>query len=51
MSKLATLKRLGYDSNEMTAHGCRATARTILDETLGFRPGIIEPHICKCDAK
>lgn len=38
----SALKRLGYDSNEMTAHGFRATARTILDETLGFRPDIIE---------
>ncbi len=38
----SALKRLGYNSNEMTAHGFRATARTILDETLGFRPDIIE---------
>jgi len=29
----------------MTAHGFRATARTILDETLGFRPDIIEHQL------
>lgn len=41
----SALKRLGYESNEMTAHGFRATARTILDETLGFRPDIIEHQL------
>ncbi len=37
----AALKRLGYQANELTAHGFRATARTILDETLDFRPELI----------
>jgi len=41
----AALKRLGYDSNDTTAHGFRATARTILDETLGFRPDFIEHQL------
>lgn len=41
----SALKRLGYDSTEMTTHGFRATARTILDETLGFRPDIIEHQL------
>ena len=29
----------------MTGHGFRATARTILDEELGFRPDIIEHQL------
>lgn len=41
----AALRRLGYDANELTAHGFRATARTILDETLDFRPDIIEHQL------
>jgi integrase len=41
----AALKRLGYQANELTAHGFRATARTILDETLDFRPDIIEHQL------
>jgi integrase len=41
----AALKRLGYGSTEMTGHGFRATARTILDEVLGFRPDIIEHQL------
>jgi integrase len=41
----SALKRLGYHSDDMTAHGFRATARTILDETLGFRPDIIEHQL------
>jgi integrase len=48
----AALKRLGFDSNDTTAHGFRATAhgfrataRTILDEVLGFRPDVIEHQL------
>mgnify|MGYP000938564060 CR=1 FL=1 len=41
----AALRRLGYTGNEMTGHGFRATARTILDEILGFRPDIIEHQL------
>ncbi len=41
----AALRRLGYQSKEMTAHGFRAIARTVLDEVLGFRPDIIEHQL------
>lgn len=41
----AALKRLGYDSTEVTAHGFRATARTLLDEVLNFRPDVIEHQL------
>lgn len=41
----AALRRLGYSNQEITAHGFRATARTILDETLGFRPDVIEHQL------
>ena len=33
---------LGYSSDTMTAHGFRATARTLLDEKLEFEPALIE---------
>ena len=36
---------MGYDSSDLTAHGFRASARTILDEVLGFRPDIIEHQL------
>lgn len=38
----AALRRLGYSNNEMTGHGFRAMARTILDEVMGMRPDFIE---------
>ena len=39
----AALRRMGIDTKEeLTGHGFRAMARTILDEVLGFRPDIIE---------
>jgi len=41
----SALKRLGYDSTEMSTHGFRATARTLLDEILGIRPDIIEHQL------
>ena len=41
----AGLRRLGYESGTVTGHGFRATARTILDEVLGFRPDIIEHQL------
>lgn len=40
---LAALRRMGFDKSEMSIHGFRAMARTILDEVLGFRPDFIEP--------
>ena len=42
----AALRRLGYDTQkEMTGHGFRATARTILDEHLRIDPSIIEAQL------
>ena len=38
----AALRRMGYTSDEMTGHGFRAMARTILDEVLQVRPDFIE---------
>lgn len=42
---LAALRRLGYTKDEMTGHGFRAMARTILDEVLGVRPDFIEHQL------
>ena len=39
------LRTMGYDNNTMTAHGFRATARTILDEVLCFRVDLIEHQL------
>jgi integrase len=39
---LSALRRLGIEKEEMTGHGWRAVARTLLDEALGFRVAIIE---------
>lgn len=41
----AAMRRLGYGTNDMTAHGFRAMARTVLDEVLGFRPDFIEHQL------
>jgi len=41
----AALRRLGYERDEMTGHGFRAMARTILDEVLQFRPDFIEHQL------
>lgn len=41
----AALHRIGYTGDEVTIHGLRATARTLLDETLGFRPDFIEHQL------
>lgn len=41
----AALRRLGYEKDEMTAHGFRAMARTILDEVLQVRPDFIEHQL------
>jgi integrase len=42
---LAALRRLGIDKEEMSGHGFRAVARTILDEVLGVRPDYIEHQL------
>jgi len=39
------LRTLGYDNDTMTPHGFRATARTLLDEVLGFRIEWIEQQL------
>jgi integrase len=42
---LAALRRMGIEKDEMSGHGFRAMARTILDEVLGFRPDWIEHQL------
>lgn len=42
---LAAMRRLGIPKDEMTGHGFRALARTVLDEVLGFRPDFIEHQL------
>lgn len=42
---LAAMRRLGIDKEEMSGHGFRAVARTILDEELGVRPDFIEHQL------
>jgi integrase len=42
---LSALRRLGIPKEEMSGHGFRAMARTILDEGLGFRPDVIEHQL------
>jgi len=41
----AALRRMGYTSDEMTGHGFRAMARTILDEVLQVRADFIEHQL------
>lgn len=42
----AALRRLGYSSDEMTAHGFRAMARTLMVERLpGIHPDVIEAQL------
>lgn len=42
---LAALRRMGIGKDEMTVHGFRALARTVLDEVLGIRPDFIEHQL------
>lgn len=42
---LNALRRMGYGKEEMTGHGFRAMARTILDEVLGYRIELIEQQL------
>jgi integrase len=39
------LRRMGIAKDEMTGHGFRAMARTLLDEVLNYRPDIIEHQL------
>ena len=41
----ASFRRMGFDGETIVGHGFRATARTILDEILGFRPDLIEHQL------
>jgi len=42
---LAALRRMGFAKDEMSGHGFRAMARTILDEVLHFRADYIEHQL------
>ncbi|MDD5215371.1 MAG: integrase arm-type DNA-binding domain-containing protein [Methylococcales bacterium] len=42
---LAALRGMGFSKDEVSVHGFRATARTLLDEVLGFRPDFIEHQL------
>jgi integrase len=41
----SALRRMGFDKSEITGHGFRAMARTILDEVLEVRPDFIEHQL------
>lgn len=45
VAMLAAFRRMGFEKEEMTTHGFRAMARTILDEVLQFRPDFIEHQL------
>lgn len=42
---LAAMRRMGIAKEEMSGHGFRAMARTILDEVMGMRPDLIEHQL------
>ncbi len=42
---LAALRRMGFGKDEMSGHGFRAMARTVLDEVLQVRPDFIEHQL------
>lgn len=42
---LSALRRMGFEKDEMSGHGFRAMARTIMDETLHVRPDFIEHQL------
>jgi integrase len=44
-SILNALRRTGYTGDKQTIHGFRATARTLLDEELKFKPELIEHQL------
>ncbi|WP_165072458.1 tyrosine-type recombinase/integrase [Desulfovibrio sp. ZJ200] len=45
---LSALRRMGYGKDEMTAHGFRAMASTLLNE-MGYRPDLIERQLAHGD--
>lgn len=46
----AALRRLGYGSDEVTAHGFRATASTLLNESGKWHPDAIERQLAHVEA-
>lgn len=46
----AALRRMGFDKNEMTAHGFRSTASTILNESGLWHPDAIERALAHGDS-
>ena len=42
---LSAMRRMGISKEEMCGHGFRATARTLLDQELGYRPDLIEQQL------
>ncbi len=42
---LTAMRSMGIPKEEMSGHGFRAVARTLLDEVLGFRPDFIEHQL------
>jgi integrase len=46
----AALRRLGYSQDEATAHGFRATASTLLNESGLWNPDAIERQLAHVDA-
>ena len=45
----AALRRLGFSGDEMTAHGFRATASTLLNESSKWQPDAIERALAHQD--
>lgn len=45
MTMNAALRRLGFSADEMTSHGWRAMARTLIAERLGIPPDVIEAQL------
>jgi integrase len=45
----ASLRRLGFSGDEMTAHGFRAMASTLLNESLKWSPDAIERALAHGD--
>ena len=41
----SALRRMGYSNDDMTAHGFRAMARTMIAERLGIAPEVIEAQL------
>ena len=45
LAPAAARRARGFATDEVTGHGCRATARTMLHERLGFDPHVIEAQL------